>query len=377
MSGEKAMAKILLVDDDKMLVVGLKTLLQATGYEIVTAADGLQGLQAAIEHAPDLILLDVRMPVLDGFGMLAALRANAGTRTIPCVVLTAMDDRECLDNALRHGADGMLLKPVRPDTLLQAIAGRLEVLSARKHVGIAAVPRTAPNLMARSNEEELDAVLSESSVRAPFKESREVSVLFSDIRNFSRLSEMLPSSDVAEVLQGYYEHAGKVVRRHGGMLVRIIGDALLVAFESQRNLSSEHAGNAIRAGLLLQATAREYALQLKRRYPRRDLPPFAVGTGIHTGEVMVCSMGPGRTSELTIVGDTVNVAARLEARSKEHGCTLIASAATADVADGRFMSGKRERIHLKGRLALIEAVVILGFAPRQSRDATELIAVRA
>lgn len=363
------MAKILLVDDDDMLLLSLKTLLQVTGYEIITAQDGLQGLHAALQHRPDLILLDVRMPVLDGFGMLAALRANASTRTIPCVVLTALDDRECLDNALRHGADGMLLKPVRPEALLQAIASRLEVLAARKHVGVTAVPSAPPAAGAVSNEEELDAVLIESSVRATFKESREVAVLFSDVRNFSRLAELLPSADVADVLQRYYEHAGAVVRRHGGMLVRIIGDAMLVAFESRRDSSGEHAGRAMRAGLLLQSTAREYALELERRYPGRDLPTFAVGTGIHTGEVMVCSMGPGRTSEMTIIGDTVNVAARLEARSKEHGCTLIASTATTDIADARFVCGTRERVYLKGRMAPVEAVVVLGFAPRQGAEA--------
>jgi len=372
------MAKILLVDDDELLLLSLKTLLQTTGYEVITALDGLQGLQAALQHTPDLIILDVRMPVLDGFGMLAALRANADTRTIPCVVLTALDDRECLDNALRHGADGLLLKPVRVEALMQAIAGRLEVLSARKHLGIKAVPGLlSAGTRTRSDEEELDAVLNESSARAPFKEPREVSVLFSDVRNFSRLSELLPPNDVADVLQCYYDRAAKVVRRQGGMLVRIIGDAMLVAFESADGQGGEHAVNAIRAGLLLQETAREFALELERRYPRRNLPPFAVGTGIHTGDVMVCSMGPDRSSEMTIIGDTVNVAARLEARSKEHGCQLLASAATVALAEGHFRCGKREEVQLKGRVAPIEAVVILDFAPRESREAPRLVAVRA
>ncbi len=366
-----------MVDDDELLIQALEPLLRSNGYEVVTACNGLQGLQATLQHAPDLILLDIRMPVLDGFGMLAALRANATTRTIPCMVLTALDDRECLDNALRHGADGLLLKPVRTDTLLQAIAGRIEVLSSRNHLGIASVVNTRRVPPQGTGEPDLNAVLIESSVSAPFKESREVSVLFSDMRNFSRLSEMLPSSDVAELLQDYYERAAKVIQRQNGTLVRIIGDALLVAFESQRNLASEHAGQAIRAGLLLQATAREYAFELERRYPGRNLPPFAVGIGIHTGEVMVCSMGPGRSSEMTVIGDTVNVAARLEARSKEHGCALVVSAATADVADGRFVVGGRERVQLKGRLAAIEAVTVLGFAPRDRTDTCEPVAMCA
>src|SRR5512140_1904092 len=93
-----AKTKILLIDDDALLVGALKSVLQSSGYEVATAGDGLQGLQAALQESPDLILLDVRMPVLDGFGMLAALRENACTRTIPCVVLTALDDRASQDS---------------------------------------------------------------------------------------------------------------------------------------------------------------------------------------------------------------------------------------------------------------------------------------
>jgi class 3 adenylate cyclase len=358
------MAKILLVDDDELSLDSMGTFLRMAGYEVVEASDGVRGLQAAISHQPDLILLDVRMPVLDGFGMLAALRANAATKVIPCVLLTALDDRECLDNALRYGADGVLLKPARAEALLQSIAGRLEVLGARTHVGMRAVrvPRAPKEAM--SNEEELDAVLVESSTRAPFKEVRNVSVLFSDIRNFSTMAELLTASEVAELLQRYYERAVKVIRRHNGMLVRIIGDAMLVAFDSQGNVASEHAGDALRAGLLLQVEARNYAAELLQRYPGRNLPEFAVGTGIHTGEVMVCGMGPGQTSEITIIGDTVNVAARLEALSKEHNCRVIASASAADIADGKFVCGERRSVSLKGRRAPIEVVEVTDFQPR-------------
>jgi len=83
-------------------------------------------------------------------------------------------------------------------------------------------------------------------------------------------------------------------------------------------------------------------------------------------------MGPGHSSELTVIGDTVNVAAHLEAHSKELGCTVVASAATADHTGDGFTRGKRERIRLKGRLALMETVEILGFVPRQPmRDSAD------
>jgi class 3 adenylate cyclase len=369
------MAAVLLVDDDALLLETLDLLLSSAGHSVRTARDGLSGLALALESVPDLVLLDIRMPVLDGCGLMAALRANQSTRHTQCVLLTALDDRESLRKAMSYGADGLLLKPVDPETLLQTITRRLEANAGHPASVAQAVhgkPRGETTVDA-----ELDEALIASSTRALFREPRRMSVLFSDVRNFSRLAELLPSSDVADVLQGYYQRAAQIVRRQNGLVVRIIGDALLAAFESpQDDGEHHHCARAIRCGLLLQGAAEEFAAELEKRYQDRSLPAFAVGVGIHTGEVMVCSMGPGRSSEVTVIGDTVNVAAHLDAHSKELGCVVVASSVTADHPDESFVRGRRERIQLKGRLARIEAVEILGFAPR-GRTEDNVIALRA
>jgi serine/threonine-protein kinase PpkA len=374
------MASILLVDDDELVLGTTELLLTSAGHHVRTATNGLRGLALALESVPDLVLLDIRMPVLDGFGMMAALRANESTRRIQCVLLTALDDRESLRKAMSFGADGMLLKPVAPDALLQTIARRIEdrngeVPSLPVQDAMPAsltVPRTELTVDA-----ELDQVLGASITRAMFREPRRMSVLFSDVRNFSRLAELLPSSGVADVLQEYYQRAAQIVRRQNGLVVRIIGDALLAAFESPQGIDEDHCARAIRCGLLLQSAAVEFASELEKRYLDRSLPEFAVGVGVHTGEVMVCSMGPGRSSEVTVIGDTVNVAAHLDARSKELGCVVMASAVTADHSIDSFVHGRRERFQLKGRLARIEAVEILGFAPRGRAEASNVVSLRA
>lgn len=372
------MASILLVDDDPLLVETTELLLETAGHAVRTATDGLRGLALALESVPDLVILDIRMPVLDGFGLMAALRANQTTRRVQCVLMTALDDRESLRKAMSYGADGMLLKPVSADSLLETVARRIE---GRGKPGIPALPgilgAVPPQPAPRSVDAELDEALNASSTRAMFREKRRMSVLFSDVRNFSRLAEMLPSSEIADVLQGYYQRAAQIVRRQNGLVVRIIGDALLAAFESPDSVEEDHSSRAIRCGLLLQTAAAEFAAELEKRYRDRSLPAFAVGVGIHTGEVMVCSMGPGRSSEVTVIGDTVNVAAHLDARSKEMGCTVIASIDAARIADASFVRGKKERVQLKGRVAHVDTVEILGFTPRGGRVEENVVALRA
>jgi serine/threonine-protein kinase PpkA len=377
------MASILLVDDDVMILETTELLLAGAGHSVRTAPDGLRGLTLALESVPDLVLLDIRMPVLDGFGLMAALRANQTTRRVQCVMMTALDDRESLRKAMSYGADGMLLKPVGADALLETIARRLAIApdGPKPRPPGVAIPSSGWPAQAAPRAESpipagIDEALTQSSTRAMFRETRRMTVLFSDVRNFSRLSEMLPSSEVADMLQGYYQRAAQIVRRQNGLVIRIIGDALLAAFESPEADEEHHAERAIRCGLLLQATAAEFASGLAQRYKDRSLPPFAVGVGIHTGEVMVCSMGPGRTSEVTVIGDTVNVAAHLDARSKEMGCVVLASAATSALAEASFVRGRTERIQLKGRLAEIDTVEILGFTPR-GRTEEKVVALRA
>lgn len=120
------MVKILVIEDDALVRENIQEILELEDFATITAADGFLGLQLAKAEIPDLIICDIMMPRLDGYGLLAALRQNATTNSIPLIFLTAKADRSELRQGMELGADDYLTKPFTPSELLRAIAARLE-----------------------------------------------------------------------------------------------------------------------------------------------------------------------------------------------------------------------------------------------------------
>lgn len=340
------MAKILIVDDDPSVLALLRVSMRQAGHEVHVAGDGLSGLALALGEQPDLVVTDLRMPRLDGFGMLAALRANAPTAQLPVVVVTALDEPEHLRRAVLLGADSYLMKPVQIESLCEAIDTRL----------------------ARAGENRNRALLGEHA-DAMLREPRHATVLYSDIRRFSRIAEILSAPDVVALLHEYYSGVSEIIRRQRGTVVKIIGDAVLSMFESPPGMVADDAERGLRTALLVQQNAREFAELLARRHARRGLPRFAVGVGVHKGDVMVCSIGSESSPELTAIGDTVNIAARLEASTKSLGWEIVASAITASEAGSNFDLGARETLAVRGRNAPVEVTEVRGFAIRTRKAA--------
>lgn len=120
------MAKILVIEDEELIRDNIVELLETENFEVFTAENGKIGLQLAIQHQPDLILCDVRMPEIDGYGVITALQNNPITATIPFIFLTANADVGDLRKGMQLGADDYLTKPCTPTELLKAIVIRLE-----------------------------------------------------------------------------------------------------------------------------------------------------------------------------------------------------------------------------------------------------------
>jgi two-component system sensor histidine kinase/response regulator len=128
------MAKILVIDDENTLRHTISTILEFAGYEVLDAADGRAGAKLASEHMPDLIVSDIVMPGLDGYGLLSTLRQNAETAAIPVIFVTALAERQAMRQGMELGADDYLVKPFAPADLLNTVKVRLErqaVLAAR------------------------------------------------------------------------------------------------------------------------------------------------------------------------------------------------------------------------------------------------------
>ncbi|MFH1958138.1 MAG: response regulator, partial [bacterium] len=125
-AGEIIMAKILVVDDDTKIQMVVKIMLQKSGYEVRCVSSGLEAFQALAEYRPDLILLDVMMPGMDGYEVCRKLKADEKAKTIPVIMLTALGMGEDFEKALQNGADWYIVKPFNSRQLLSRVASLLK-----------------------------------------------------------------------------------------------------------------------------------------------------------------------------------------------------------------------------------------------------------
>jgi len=189
-------------------------------------------------------------------------------------------------------------------------------------------------------------------------DSFQVTVLFSDIRNFTTISERLGPRQVVEMLNAYLGRACEAILAQGGMVDKFIGDAVMAVFGSPA-LYPDHARRALRAALEMAQKAQEFGAWMKQRFGDKELPEFAIGIGIHTGEAIIGNIGSPQRLEYTAIGDTVNAAARLESLTKDLGWTIVASRSTIEAAPG-VRTGRREIRAVKGRQERLEVFEVLG-----------------
>lgn len=190
-------------------------------------------------------------------------------------------------------------------------------------------------------------------------QSQGITVLFSDIRNFTTISEMLNAREVVEMLNTYFERACAVLLAEGGSIDKFIGDAIMVEFGSPMP-APDHAQRGLRAAIALRQVGDEFAHWMKKRFPDRNLPDFALGIGVHTGEAVIGNIGSRTRMEFTAIGDTVNLASRLEGMTKALGCVILASETTMAEAGDGFVFGRSEVIQVKGREAAVRVFEVVG-----------------
>ena len=186
-----------------------------------------------------------------------------------------------------------------------------------------------------------------------------VTVLFSDIRNFTTISERLEAKEVVEMLNTYFERACAPLQAAGGSIDKFIGDAIMVEFGSPLPVE-DHALRGIKAALALRKEADDFAGWMNKRFPDRNLPKFAVGIGLHSGEAVIGNIGSPTRMEFTAIGDTVNLASRLEGMTKEIGCVILASKSTIDAAGDTVEHGRTSEIKVKGRDEAVRVFEVLG-----------------
>jgi len=188
---------------------------------------------------------------------------------------------------------------------------------------------------------------------------RLVTVLFSDIRGFTTLSERLEPEVVAEMLREYLSEMTEIVFRHGGTVDKYIGDCVMALYNAPFP-DADHAAKAVRTGLEFQ----EKTLEVSKRWEEKLGVQIRNGVGINTGEAVVGTMGSRQRLEYTAIGDTINLGARLESITKEYGVGIIISEYTHKLLKDEFMTRELGEVTVKGKS---QPVKIFGVLPGSLR----------
>lgn len=317
--------RILAVDDMPENLEILRVRLEANGYEVMTAADGEEGLAAARSLAPDLILLDIMMPRRDGISVVRELKADPVLRAVPVVLVTARTDTRDVVEGLDAGGDDFLSKPFEHSALLarvrsmlrqkklhdevQALAETLSALNGTLEQKVAAqlaeIERI--NRLRRFLPEQVaNLVVASSATEDPLKSHRrEVSVVFCDLRGFTAFAEIAEPEEVMAVLGQYHACLGAIIDRHEGTLERFIGDGLLVVFNDPLSCA-DHSERAVRMALAM----RDAVAELSAKW-QREGHALGFGIGIARGHATIGRIGFDRRSDYAVIGSVANLAARL------------------------------------------------------------------
>ena len=369
------MANVLIVNDDIAARALVQLHLETGGHTVSLARDGADALRRLANWRPDVVVANVNLPEVDGVGLLQAMRLNPKLVDLPVILISGAGDEDLVRQCMLLGAYEFLSQPVMRQPLLDAVAAHLQRTAAAG---------ADPSAARRSQQRQPAAGKFENTMRfgavdpggahgSGTQSLVQGSVLFVDIRNFTGIAEVLAAHEVVELLDAFFHEACDPVRHQGGWIVKFLGDGFVALFEATpiEAEAADHAERALKAALLIVLAAHRFGAWTAKRFAGRTLPGFAAGIGVHSGEVVVWRMGSNDVAETTVIGDTVNVAARLESLTKELGWSICISRACADRAGARFVRGAARATELKGKAQPVEVVELTGLAPRAAATQAE------
>jgi adenylate cyclase len=370
----RAQSSVLVVDDDAVNRLMLSGSLERGGHQVTTAEDGSRALDLVRAGRFDVILLDVVMPGLDGYGVLEQLKADPELRHIPVIMVTAVDDIDSAVRCIELGADDYLSKPIDPVLLgarinaglnkkrlhdlevehFQEVARLNQQLEARVEEQMAELVRTG-ELKRFLPHQVAEGLLAGHLSPSEGFERRKLTLLFADMVGFTDLSDTLDPEELSEVLNEYLREMTAVAVAHGGNLDNYIGDGLMVLFGApNRAEESIQAWSALKAAFAMKERAEALTAAIRDRGIPADL---RVRVGVNTGHCTVGIFGSDIMRAYKAVGFAVNVAARLQSEA-EPGTVLVGFRTYALVKD-RVRAEQREPLKLKGAARPVEAWEIL------------------
>ncbi|MBI3581475.1 MAG: response regulator [Nitrospinae bacterium] len=367
-------------------------------YQVRTASNGAEALkEVASDPLPDLVLLDIMMPGMDGYEVIARMKSTARTKDVPVIFLTAKADAKTEKKGLELGASDFISKPINPDILLARVRTQLALKSVsdilrdqnefleqevRRRTSEVLAIQEEKNRVNRLYQESLENAKSELEQKVEQRtafikrtfgryvsdevvelllenpaglklggESRVVTVMMTDLRGFSVISELLHPEKVVDLLNGYFMDMNKVIHAHQGVINEIMGDGMLVLFGAP-NQRPDDADRAVACALEMQRAM----ASVNERNALRNLPELEMGIALNTGAVVAGNIGSESRVKYAVVGSNVNLTGRVE--SYTLGGQVLATEGVLRAATGKIETDREFKVSFKGFAAPVRVYEI-------------------
>lgn len=323
--------KILIVDDEPINRQVLINNLSLYNYALTEASNGEDAL-AIMENGfiPDLILLDLMMPRMTGYEVCQKIRERFPANELPVVILTAKNQVENIIEGFVSGANDYLTKPIQKQEMLARMKTHLNLAKMTLAYG-RFVPHDFLNFLGK--ESIIDVEIGNQI-------QQEMTVMFADIRSFTTLSEAMSPQENFNFINDYLSRVSPVIREHKGFIDKYIGDAIMALFPQSAN-------EAVNAAISMQQKVTFY----NQERQQKGFVPISIGIGLHTGNLMLGTIGEPARMETTVISDAVNLASRLEGLTKLYDAEILISEYTlAQLKESQDYNFRfLDRVRVKGK----------------------------
>jgi adenylate cyclase len=350
-------SKILVVDDTPDNLFLMSALLEDK-YELVTASSGAEALEIARSaRPPELILLDIMMPDMDGYEVMRRLRKEPSTAGIPVIFLTALTSIEEEQFGLDLGAVDYITKPISPPVVMARVnshlernanARRLQALSEK--LGRYLAPQVYKSLFDGSRDAEIRT------------QRKKLTVFFSDIKDFTASTAKWQPEEITFLLNSYFSEMSKIAFEYGGTLDKFIGDAMMIFFGDPESRGvKEDALQCVKMAMAMQRRMAELQILWREMGSEKT---FQVRMGINSGYCDVGNFGSDLRMDYTIIGREVNLAARLQQAAEPGG--IIISKETYGLVRDEIVALEQQPLSAKGFSEAIESFAVQEEAEMQT-----------
>lgn len=333
---------LLVVDDNRVNRLLLAHGLEQQGHEVALAEDGKIAMDMLRAKPFDLVLLDIDMPRMNGFQVLEAMLQDSNLHDVPVIMTSASDELDRVVKCIEMGAEDFLTKPLNPILLRARVNASLEKKRLRdqqlKLFRTFATPEVAEELM--------------KSGFALGGKYVDATAMFADIRSFTTIAESQEPAVTIELLNNYFALMFDAIASYGGTVNQMVGDGLMAVFGAPITME-DHRERAVRAALdmvdnLVVFNAEQAALNRSQ---------VNIGIGIASGQMIAGYTGTQHRATYTCVGDTVNLASRIEAHTKiagrpilidEHTCNGLPENIAAESLGPVLFKGKLQPVNIFG-----------------------------